>query len=270
MVNSVTRVRASSWGQLFDCAYKFEGEQLLGMRKAPGVRTALGSAIHASTAAFDTGRLEGGTPISVDDAASFLVDRLQHPEEPIDATQSDITVREAERIGLALHTKYCFDYSPLFNFKAVELETKPMDIDCGGGTIVQITGTLDRARVSMSAAGVGIDDVKTGGAAVTDGVAKTKGFKAQLGTYELLYEHTTGEIITADATIIGLKTKGKPEIAMGTVKGAKALMVGTQDSKGLIEIAADLFKIGLFPPNPSSMLCNKKFCCRWDSCIYHE
>jgi hypothetical protein len=50
---SVFKVRASSWGRLFDCAYAWEGTHILGLKKASGLRAQLGTAIHASTAAFD-------------------------------------------------------------------------------------------------------------------------------------------------------------------------------------------------------------------------
>ena len=42
-------VRASSWGEIFDCGYRWEGKNLLGMRLPAGLRTVLGSAIHAAT-----------------------------------------------------------------------------------------------------------------------------------------------------------------------------------------------------------------------------
>jgi hypothetical protein len=51
---------------------------------------------------------------------------------------------------------------------------------------------------------------------------------------------------------------------------AKAVMLGTETQPGLIQFAADMFRSGLFPPNPSSMLCSSKYCARWDTCIFHE
>ncbi|EQB2522406.1 PD-(D/E)XK nuclease family protein, partial [Pseudomonas aeruginosa] len=99
---------------------------------------------------------------------------------------------------------------------------------------------------------------------------KTKGHKAQIGTYELLYEHTTGDAITAPAEIIGLKTKGKPEAAVGEIVGARQMMAGSESHRGLIDYAADMFRSGLFPPNPQSPLCSPKYCPRWRTCPYHE
>lgn len=265
------RVRASSWAGLFDCAHKWEGEHLLGMRGKYNPRALLGNAIHASTAAFDQGRIEhsGATP---DDTAGLLVDVLRDPEREVDWTGADLTIREAERIGLTLHTKYCTEVSPQFEFVAVELQTVPLTIDCGNGVEIQLTGTLDRSRArrSKTGGGIGISDLKTGKMAVQKGQAKTKGFAAQLGTYELLYEHSTGTAITEPGEIIGLKTAGTAEIGTGEIHGAKSLMIGDGESPGLIEYAAWMFRTGMFPPNPSSTLCSPLYCGRWATCKYHH
>ena len=269
-MSTVTTVRASSWGSLFSCAYQWEGVHLQGIKSASSPRALLGTAIHASTAAFDAGRVNGN-PVSAFDAADLFVHTLQQPEFEVDWRGSDITPKQAEITGLALHSKYCNDISPRYDFVAVELTTKPLEIDCGGGIIVRLTGTLDRARIKRDAEGIGIADVKTGGAAVTaDGVAKTKGHKPQIGTYELLYEHTTGQPCTAPADIIGLRTKGKPVAATGEIIGARELMVGTADHPGLIQFAADMFRTGLFPPNPQSFTCSARYCPRWSTCPYHD
>lgn len=262
-------VRASSWAGLFDCAYKWEGIHLLKMRNVVGLRAALGTAIHAGTAAFDTARLTGDT-VTANDAAGVFVDKLRDPENEYDPSRDDLSVPEAERVGITLLTKYCFEVSPRYNFVAVEMETKPLDIDCGNGVTVRLTGTMDRARVRKGDHGVGIADLKSGSAAVQKGVAVTKGHSAQIGTYELLYEHTTGEQITDDAEIIGLKTKGTAEIATGIVKNAKRVMVGTEDQPGLIEFAAEMFKSGRFYPNPKSLLCSANYCPRYATCHFHD
>lgn len=264
------RVRASSWGSLFDCAYAWEGKNLLGMRSPSGMPAVLGTALHASTAVFDQARIDG-SGITADEAAGTFVDKLQHPEGDVDYSDSDMTLPQAEQIGLTLHTRYCLDWSPKFTFKAVEMETVPMDIDCGNGIVVRLTGTMDRARVYDGSNGaVGIKDLKSGARAVEKGAAKTKGHAAQVGTYELLYQHSTGETPTAPAGIIGLKTSGKPEIATAEIRSARQLMVGTDQHPGLIQYAAEMFRSGLFPPNPSSVLCSERYCPRWNSCPYHD
>lgn len=266
---STITVRASSWGALFDCAYRWEGIHLLGMRNTVGLRAALGTAIHAGTAAFDQSRLDG-SGVTADDAAGVLVDKLRDPENEFDPAQDDLSMPEAERVGISLLTQYCLEVSPRYEFVAVEMETKPLEIDCGNGVVVRLTGTMDRARVRRSAIGAGIADLKSGSAAVQKGSAVTKGHGPQVGTYELLYEHTTGDAICDTAEIIGLKTKGTLEIGTGTIRNAKRVMLGTESTPGLIEFAADMFKSGRFYPNPKSLLCSEKYCPRYGSCQFHD
>ena len=263
-------VRASSWSSLFECGYRWEGIHLLKMRNVVGLRAALGTAIHAGSAAFDQSRLDG-TGVTADDAAGVMVDKLRAPENEYDPARDDLTVAEAEKVGISLLTQYCLDVSPRYQFVAVEMETKPLDIDCGGGVVVRLTGTMDRARIRKAEHGVGIADLKSGGTAVQKGVANTKGHGPQVGTYELLYEHSTGEPITDDAEIIGLKTSGKPEIATATIHNAKRVMVGTDEGQpGLIQFAAEMFRSGRFYPNPKSLLCSEKYCPRHATCPFHD
>lgn len=266
---SVITVRASSWGSLFNCAYQWQGVHLLGIKSPSSPHALLGTAIHASTGAFDAARVNG-EELSAYDAAEYFIEALHQPEYDVDWRGSDITIKQAEATGLTLHTLYCNEVSPNYDFVAVELETKPLEIDCGGGVVIRLTGTLDRARIKRDSHGVGIADLKTGAAAVSKGVAKTQGHKPQIGTYELLYEHTTGNQIDSPAEIIGLKTKGKPEAGSGEIIGARELMVGTENYPGLIQIGAEMFRTGLFPPNPQSFTCSERYCPRWATCPYHE
>lgn len=272
----MSTIRASSFPELFDCAHRWEGKHILGLSLPSGLRARLGTAIHAGTAAFDAARVEGN-PITPDEAASVLVDALHHPTEDVDYSQDDLTVREAERIGLILHTKYCLEVSPRYEFLSVERTIKPLTIDCGSGVEITLTGTLDRSRTSSGRAGKGIVDLKSGGAAVESvpspggkrKVAKTKGHAAQIGVYELLEAHTSGAPCTAPAEIIGLKTRGKPEIATGEIHGAARMLTGDAETPGLIDYAAAMFRTGLFPPNPQSMLCSERYCPRWATCRFH-
>lgn len=270
----IYRVRASSWGALFDCSYRWEGVNLLGIRSKSGLRAALGTAIHASTAAFDQGRVDG-TNLSVMDTADVFVDTLHHPKDDTDLRDPNMTVAQAEAIGLTLHGRYCSTISPRFHYVAVEMSTTPMVIDCGGGIQIQLTGTMDRARAIADEWGVRIADVKTGARATerdgdtTGRRAKTKGHAPQVGTYEMLYEHTTGQAVTGPAEIIGMNTS-KPEILVAEIHDARRMLLGDENNKGLIAYAAEMFRSGLFPPNPQSTMCSKQYCPRWDTCIYHN
>lgn len=261
-------VRASSWGSLFDCAYKWEGEHLLGMRKASGLRAQLGTAVHAGTAIFDKARISGDQ-VSIDDAAGVFVSTLQNPDRDVDYRQDDLSLKDAEKIGLKLTTRYCAEMSPRFRFSAVESTLQPLDIDCGGGVVVRLTGSMDRARIALTDAGEVIPDIKTGARVIADGVAQIKGRSAQVGTYQLMRERETGRS-TAGGQVIALQTSRAADIAASQVFDAKRVMTGTDDKPGLIEIAAVMFRTGLFPPNPQSVLCSERYCARWSTCHFHE
>jgi len=262
------KVRASSWGSLFDCAMRWEGEHILGHRKPSGLRAQLGTAIHAGTAAFDSARLDGA-PISIDDAAGVFVDTLRNPEHDVDYSQDDITVSEAERIGLVLGAKYCSEISPSMDYLSVEMPLSPLRIDCGNGIVVLLTGTMDRARVVRSVDGKVINDLKTGARVISNGAVVIQGRSAQLGTYQIMSEHTDGEP-TAGAQITGLQTTSKAAVGVSKVFDAKRVMLGENDKPGLIQFAAVMFQTGLFPPNPQSQLCSPKYCARWNTCSFHE
>lgn len=265
----IVTVRASSWGSLFDCAFRWEGEHLLGMRKPSSLRAHVGTAIHAGTAAFDQARVDK-RPITAVDAADAFVDALHHPEGEVDyRSDKTITLDKAEVIGLTLTTKYCTEISPRFTYKSVEMKLEPMEIDCGDGLLIRLTGTMDRARVAEAEGGIVIPDVKTGARIVANGEVILKGKAAQLGAYQLMYENTTGEN-TVGGQIIGLQTTSAADAAVSRVFDAKRVMVGTDKEQGLIEMAAVMFRTGFFPPNPQSSLCSEKFCARWDSCIFHD
>lgn len=263
------RVRASSWGRLFDCAHAWEGTNIMGLRSPSSPRAALGTAIHAGTATFDAARILG-SDVTVADACDVCAQTIADPREEINwRAEPDFTLKKAMQIGVILTQRYCLEVSPRYTFRAVEQETKPLVIDCGGGVLIELTGTLDRSRLVAGAAGPGIADLKSGRNAVQDGRARTRGHTAQIGTYEILYEHTNGEAITEPAEIIGLKTSGTPEVATGEIHNAKQIMLGTEEEPGLIQYAAAMFRTGLFPPNPASTLCSETYCPRWHRCKFH-
>lgn len=264
-------VRASSWGSLFDCAYAWEGAHLLGIKKPSGLRAHLGTSIHASTAAFDASRLPGSEtgPLSLDDAADVFFHTLHNPDRDVDYSQDDITIREAERIGLRLHASYCALIAPRYEYIGVEAKLQPLPIDCGQGIIIQLTGSMDRSRVADTPGGPLITDIKTGSAVIKDGKASVKGRAPQLGTYQLMYEQSEG-VQTQGAQIVALQTNSKAETAVSDTFDAKRVMVGTDETPGLIQIAAQMFRTGLFPPNPSSVICSPRYCARWARCPYHE
>jgi hypothetical protein len=265
---SEIRVRASSWGSLFDCAHRWEGEHILGMRKPSGFRAQLGTAVHAGTAAYDQANLDGA-PISIDDAAGVFVEKLHNPEQEIDYSQDDLKPREGEAIGLKLLARYCSQIAPHMDYQSVEMALEPLVIDCGNGILVRLTGTMDRARVARVDGRKIIPDIKTGARVIANGEVNTQGRAAQLGAYQLMSENTDGEP-TDGAQIIALQTTASANVGVSRIFDAKRVMVGTETQKGLIEYAAVMFQTGLFYPNPQSQLCSPKYCARWNTCMYHE
>ena len=91
------------------------------------------------------------------------------PENDFNPGRDDPTMPRQNALAFVLLVKYCREVTPKYEFFAVEMETKPLDIDCGGGVIVQLTGTMDRARVCRKSDGPGIADVKRAAAAVQKG-----------------------------------------------------------------------------------------------------
>jgi len=267
MSKKIVEVRASSFGSLFDCAYRFEGEQIMKLYRPSSLRAWLGTSIHASTAAFDQARIDGA-PISAYDAADVFVKSLWEPTEEIERDPK-LSLKQAEVIGLKLHSRYCAEIAPTMEYESVEQPLAPLDIDCGGNLIIRLKGTLDRARVVRTMHGKVINDVKTGGRLIgTDGVVSLKGKRAQLGTYQILKEHTDHDEV-GGAQITALQTTSNTQVGVSKIFDARPLMLGTDTERGLIEMAADIFKTGLFTPNDQSALCDQRFCARWGTCKYH-
>lgn len=271
-------IRASSLADMFDCAYRWEARQILKMRTPASLPMILGSAVHAGTAMFDAARMSGA-PIRADDAAGVVVDKLRNPGEDVERRPTDMSPREAEVIALTLHGKYCSQISPQYEFRAVELTLGAVDIYCPDQDVtVRLTGQLDRSRVARRHADdvLRITDLKTGARAAkkpkgsSTYVADTTGKGLQLGVYQILAEQTLDEPIDKVGEIVGLNTSASTAIAVSEVPGAKAQILPTGGAPSLIEIAANMMRTGLFPPNPKSMTCGPVYCPRWKTCPYHE
>lgn len=255
-------LRASSLPDLLDCPARWQARQIQKLDMASSGRAWLGNAFHAGTAAFDQAILDN-SPISVDDAASVFVDTLRNPVEEVN--WHDITPKQAEQTGLVLNIRYCEEVSPQFDFVAVELKFTSFEVDMGDGLIIELTGTTDRVYRAPEER-MGVMDLKSGGRAVdADGNAVVASHKPQLGVYEALAEHVAGVEITAPGVITGLKTTGKPRIGVTPVTGAKDMLF---EEGGYLDTVAMYARADVWPGNPKSMLCSKKFCpvyanCRW-------
>ena len=257
-------LRASSLPELFDCPARWEAKYVRGLRLPKSGAAQLGTAVHAGTALYDQSRIDGSA-LTADEAAGAVADAIHHPEE--DVEWGDDSPSEAERIGIALHTLYCRDIAPAQHYVAVEATCEALHITDIGLTL---TGTTD--RVTLTDEGYGIADLKTGRSAVAeDGTVSTGKHAAQIAVYELLAGQALGTVMAAPARIIGLqvaKTDKGRRAGVGIVRDARALLIGDEESPGLLHMAADMLHAGRFWGNPSSQLCNPKFCpayptCRW-------
>lgn len=262
-MTSIVAIRASSLAELFDCPARWEAKNLLGMRMPSSGAATLGTAVHAGTAVFDQSVIDG-SGISIDEAASAVVDAIYKPEQDV-AWDEDMQPKTAEKIALALHTKYCSEIAPKQNYVGVEITCERLEITDLG---IALTGTTDRIR--KTAEGLGVSDLKTGGRAVgSDGRAVTSGHGPQLGVYELLAERSIGQPITAPAEIIGMQTaKTTQKVGTGQIKNAKAALLGDSESPGLLEHAAGIIHAGRFYGNSKSTLCSARYCPRFAVCKF--
>lgn len=264
---NIVTIRASALKTLLDCPARFEATQIRGLKMPRNGKAQLGTAIHASTAMFDSSTL-AGQGLKADECTGALVDAIHRPEEDV-AWDEDLGANDAETIGRALHTKYCRDVAPTQDYAAVEVRCERLEITDLG---LALTGTTDRIRKTDD--GYGIADLKTGKQAVrTDGSVDTSRHATQLGIYELLAENASGIAITEPAQIIGLQT-GRTDKAqrVGTaaVHTARELLVGTQDQPGVLEYASKLIHGGIFYGNPSSQLCHERYCPAFKTCTFRR
>lgn len=264
-MNTAT-LRASSIGDLFDCALRWEARHLRGMRMPSSGAAHLGTSIHAGTAVYDQASLDGD-PITIDDATGVMIDTLHRTDTDID--WDDQTPQKAEPIARALVRGYCETIAPEREYVAIEALCDDLTIDVDGFQLT-LTGTVDRVRRDQDGA-LGISDLKTGKTAVsTEGVVAAGKHAAQLGAYEILAQHALGVPMSAPAEVIGLQTNGKARIGSGLTDRPRDLLLGGEDHTGLIEIAAGIIKSGIFAPNSRSMLCHAKYCPLHPTCKYRS
>jgi len=265
MMNVVT-IRASSLGGLFDCPARWEATNILGKRIPSTGKAVLGTAVHASTALFDQSVLDGAG-LSVDEAAAAAVDAIHNPHDEV--IWEDDSPQEVEKIAISLHNKYCHNVAPTQKYTGVELRCERLEIaDLG----IALTGTTDRIRETSD--GYGIVDLKTGKAAVgSDGAVKTAGHAFQMGVYELLAEHASGVRIDAPAQIIGMNTAKTPasqRVGTGEIAGARDVLLGTDESPGILQHASQIIHSGNFYGNPKSMMCHAKYCGAYETCKFRK
>lgn len=264
----IVTIRASALSDFFDCAARAEAKHLLGKRTPSSGKALLGTAIHRSTALFDSSTLDG-RGLTVDECAGAAVDAIHSPAEEV-KYDDDEQEQAITGVAVALHKLYCTKIAPTQEYAAVEVQCERLEITDLG---IALTGTTDRVRKVDD--GFGIADLKSGGTAVkADGHVETKGAAFQLGVYELLAEHGSGISITAPARVIGLQTgktdKGQRVAVSGPVDGARDVLLGDAESPGVLEIVSKMIHGGSFPGNPRSMLCNPKYCPIYSTCKFRR
>ena len=264
----IVTIRASALSDFFDCPARAEAKHLRGLRTPSSGKALLGTAIHASTARYD-GSVLRGEGLTIDEAAGAAVDTIHKPNEDV-LLDDDEKPAQLEAVSVALHKLYCTKIAPTQEYAAVEVQCERLEITDLG---IALTGTTDRVRRGSD--GFGIADLKSGGSAVkADGHVETKGAAFQLGVYELLAERASGLPITEPAHVIGLQTgkteKGQRVAISGPVVGARDVLVGEDDSPGVLEIVSKMIHSGSFPGNPRSMLCNPKYCPVYSVCKFRR
>lgn len=259
-------IRASSLSTLWDCPARFKAEQLEGKRLPSGAAATIGTAIHAGAAVFDTQRMEGKIA-SVEDATDAAAQSVREARE---GTRWD-DCRPAEAIdkAVSLTNAYCHDIAPTFTYRKVEVKLNSLDVKASNGIVIRFTGHIDRERIEAEK--LGVCDLKSGANIIAaDGGVKVSAAAGQLAVYEmltLLADHTMQEQHLLPAQIIALPTTGKHPPKVATLnKQPYSLLIGDEQNKGLIEVAAALYKNDIFFGNPRSMCCTNKYCSIFDSC----
>lgn len=264
-MNDPIRLRASSVSELLDCALRWKKKHLDGMRLPTTPPAMIGTAVHASTAAFDQSQMEG-SGLSIDDTAGVAIDSLQNPNEEVD--WMGMAQQKAEDVALRVHVAYCTEIAPHHDYALVEHTLKPLQIAMENGVVFELTGTLDRIRQDLYG-NKGISDVKTGQAAVgADGSVVVGKHAAQLGEYELLAEQEFGPM-TLPAGIIGLHTGSAARVGFAEINNAKESLIGYESEPGLLHYISQYFVSGLFPPNPGSFMCSERYCPFHSRCRFH-
>lgn len=265
-------VRASAWPTLFDCSLRWSFSQIDGLRLPLSGPAKIGSALHKGSAVFDFARMFDGKG-SIDAATGALVDELVRDASVVEWDR-DVPLRTAERISTGLLAKYCTTIAPHRNYSAVELKCEALDVHTEFGTI-RLTGSTDRLRVDADGR-EGVSDMKSGKTAVT-GItegkprAVTSPHHLQGGVYVLMAEQEAKRKLDAPFEVIGMHTgSDRQHVAVGHVADVKTPLLGNGEQPGLIHIAAGMLKSGIFPPNPRSIMCSKRWCAGWSRCPYHE
>lgn len=265
-MQQIIKIRASSLSEVFDCPARWAAKYIDNVKMPTNSKALLGTSVHASTAIYDQSVLDG-SGITIEEAKAAAVDVLYNSCE--DVIWDEEQPEDLEKISLSLHDKYCNEIAPKFNYKAVEVKCESLVIEDLG---IELTGTTD--RIYEVEGEHGICDLKTGKAAVgADGNVVTKCHAYQMGVYELLAESASGVPIDAPGVIMGMntaKTSAAQRIGLGEIHQAREVLLGDEESPGILQMASKLIHGGNFWGNPKSMLCHKNYCPIYNNCKYRK
>lgn len=261
-------IRASSFSTLFDCPARWIAIHREGRRTPQASTAALGTAIHAGTAVFDTDRVNGVTP-SLSAAEDAAIESIHTPREET-VWDDGSTIAKAEIVARSITNRYCTLESPKHEFVAVEASVEALHLT---DLAIVLTGHVDRVRAIDGQ--YGIVDLKSGKTAVgTDGRARSHGHAAQLGVYEIVAEQATGLPVSLPAQIIGLQTNLTPEkqrIGTAEIVDAREPLIGDENHTGLLHIAARIVHGDIEAwGNPKSMMCVERYCPNFKTCFYRR
>lgn len=266
------RIRASSIKDALDCAMRFEAKQLRGIRMPSSAPAHVGTAVHAGTALYDQRRMDH-EPVTVDEAADAAIKVIDtDPEEGV--VWDELDKRDARKAAVGILVNYAQKIAPERIFVAVEAKLEDFRITFEDVRVtIRLSGTTDRVRkvVGRGLAGYGISDVKSGAARVDrENNAISKAEKAQLAVYELLAEQATGLAMTSPAEVIGANTTGSFRVGFKEVTGTRDALIGAPGIPGTLEFLSKMLRSGVFPPNPSSLMCHERYCPLYPKCPYHD
>lgn len=264
-VQPIISIRASSLADLFDCPARWEAKNLLGKRLPARTNTRIGTAIHEAVTVYDFGYINE-VAVEIDQCKEIVHQQIFKPNEEVD--WSDMDQNTAEKIGMSLVDKYIQHIAPQQQFIGVEVLTKPLVLaDLG----LEITGTIDRIYQDADS-NLGIGDIKTGKTAVSaSGEVSTQNHAAQMGIYTVLAMHELQYPMKAPAQIYGLNTattEKSQRVGIGFIENAIEVVLGNEETPGLLHHASKLIKNGIFYGNSKSMLCSEKYCPNFKNCKF--